>query len=66
MDKLATFRINNVLYQTEQHLIGTTIEIRYDPDEPSRKVRVFHQGVFLTNAYPVDFDTNAVARRRPL
>lgn len=66
VDKLATFRINNVLYQTEQHLIGMTIEIRYDPDDPSRKVRVFHQGVFIANAYPVDFDTNAVAKRQPL
>jgi len=63
VDKLATFRLNNAIYQTEQHLVGTTVEIRYDPDDPSHKVNVFHQGVFVGPAYPIDYNANAVAKR---
>jgi transposase InsO family protein len=66
VDKLATFRIDSVVYQTQQHLIGTTIDARYDPDEPSRKVNVYHQGVFIEHAYPVDFGANANSKRTPL
>jgi transposase InsO family protein len=66
VDKLATFSVNAILYQTQEHLIGMTIDIRYDPDDPTRKVRVFHQGVFVHNAYPVSFNDNAAAKRRDL
>lgn len=66
VDKLATFHVNKALYQTEQHLVGATIDVRFDPDDPARKVNVFHQGVFVGPAYPIDFNANAVAKRPAL
>jgi transposase InsO family protein len=66
VDRLATFRVDHAIYQTEQHLAGMTIDIRYDPDDPSRKVNVFHQGTFVGPAYPIDFNANAISKRPAL
>jgi putative transposase len=61
-----TFHVNNILYQAEEHLIGKTISILYDLDDPSRKVKVYDGDLFVHAAYPVDFNANAVAKRKEI
>jgi transposase InsO family protein len=64
--KDGTFRINNILYETQEHLIGRSVTIHYDRDEPTHKVKVFDGDVFAHEALPIDFLANAKAKRRPL
>jgi len=64
--KDGTFRVNNLLYQTEEHLIGMSINILFDLDDPTRKVKVFHGDLFVHAVFPIDFNANAVAKRRDL
>jgi len=66
VDKNATFNLDKLLYQTEEQLIGSTVSLRYDRHEPSRAVKVYHEGRFVHTSYPVDFGANAHAKRRPL
>ncbi len=62
----ATFRINNVLYETEEHLIGKKICVLYDKDDPLRIVKVYDGKVFVHSAKPIDFLSNAHAKRNAL
>jgi len=64
--KDGTFRVNNLLYQTEEHLIGKRIEILFDVDDPTRKVKVYHADTFVHATYPIDFNANAVAKRKEI
>jgi transposase InsO family protein len=64
--KDGTFRVNNVLYETEEHLIGRRIEVLYDRDDASRKVKVFDGPLLVHTAHPVDFLGNAHAKRKDL
>jgi putative transposase len=64
--KDGTFRINNILYETQEHFIGRTVTIRYDRDDPAHKVKVFDGDVFAHVALPIDFIANAKAKRKPL
>jgi putative transposase len=64
--KDGTFRINNVLYETQEHLIGRKITVRYDRDDPTLKVKVFDGDTFVHEAFPIDFNDNARMKRKPL
>jgi transposase InsO family protein len=64
--KDGTFRINNVLYETQEHLIGRKITLRHDRDDPARKVKVYDGDSFVHVAFPIDFNDNARMKRKPL
>lgn len=64
--KDATFRINNVLYEAEEHLIGCKITVLYDKDDPSKKVKVFDGSIFVHCATPIDYILNASVRRKEI
>jgi putative transposase len=61
-----TFRINNVLYETEEHLVGRKISVLYDKDDPLKTVKVYDGKVFVHSAKPIDFLSNANAKRKEL
>lgn len=63
--KDGTFRVNNILYETQEHLIGRTVTVLYDRDEPARRVKVFDGDTFVHEALPIDFIANAQAKRKP-
>ncbi len=62
--KDGTFRVNSILYEAQEHLIGRAITVAYDKDEPSKKVKVFDGPVFVHTATPIDFLANAKAKRK--
>jgi len=62
----ATFRINNILYETEEHLIGKKISVLYDKDDPLKIVKVYDSGIFVHSAKPIDFLSNANVKRNEL
>lgn len=64
--KDGTFRINNILYETEEHLIGRKIDVLYDKDDPLKKVKVFDGPVLVHTAKPIDFIANSQAKRKEL
>lgn len=64
--KDATFRINNTLYETEEHLIGKKITVQYDRDDITQTVKVFLGPIYIHTATPIDFTGNAQAKRKPL
>jgi transposase InsO family protein len=59
-----TFRVNNVLYEAEEHLIGRRIDVLYDRDDPARKVKVFDGPLLVHTATPVDFLGNSSLKRK--
>jgi transposase InsO family protein len=61
-----TFRVNNILYETEEQFIGRRVDVLYDRDDPSRKVKVYDGAVLVHTARPVDFLGNASAKRKDL
>lgn len=63
--KDGTFRINNILYEAQEHLIGRKIGVLYDKDEPSKKVKVYDNNAFVHIALPIDFLANAKSKRKP-
>lgn len=64
--KDGTFHVNTLLYQTEEHLIGKLINILFDIDDPTRKVKVYYADALVHSAYPIDFNANAVAKRKEI
>jgi putative transposase len=66
VSKDATFRVNNILYEAEEQLIGRKITVLYDKDDPAKKVKVFDGAVFVHSAIPIDYISNAHARRREI
>jgi putative transposase len=64
--KDATFRINNALYETEEHLIGRKINVLFDKDDPLNKVKVFDGPLFIHTVKPIDYIANSQARRREI
>jgi transposase InsO family protein len=61
-----TFRINNRLYETEEHLIGRKIYILYDKDDPTHAVKIFDGPCYVHTAMPLDYFGNAQSKRKPL
>lgn len=66
VSKDATFRVNNILYEAEEQLIGRKITVMYDKDDPAKKVKVFDGTVFVHSATPIDYFSNAHARRKEI
>jgi len=64
--KDATFRVNNILYEAEEQLIGRKITVLYDKDCPRKKVMVYDGPVFIHDAEPIDYISNSQARRKEL
>jgi len=66
VSKDATFRINNALYETEEHLIGRKINVLFDKDDPLHKVKVFDGPLFVHTVKPIDYIANSQVRRREI
>ncbi len=64
--KDGTFRVNNILYETQEHLIGRRIDVLYDRDDQTRKVKVFDGSILIHTAMPIDFLSNAYSKRKDL
>jgi putative transposase len=64
--KDATFRINNALYETEEHLIGRKVNVLFDKDDPLKKVKVFDGPIFIHIVKPIDYIANSQVRRREI
>jgi len=64
--KDGTFRVNNILYEAEEHLIGSKINVLYDKDDPLKQVKVYDGAVFVHSAKPIDYLSNAYAKRKEI
>lgn len=64
--KDGTFRVNTILYETQEQLIGKKITVQYDRDDPVQTVKVFLGPIYIHTATPIDFTGNARAKRKPL
>ena len=64
--KDGTFRINNILYEAQEHLIGRTIQVLYDKDDLAHSVKVFDGNSFVHQVAPIDYIANAHSKRKPL
>ncbi len=63
----ATLQLENVLYETDYSLVGSTVEVRYEPEwigTPHQPLLLFQQDVQVGEAHLVDVYDNA-QRRRP-
>ena len=59
-----TVSLNGTLFEVDAALIGATITLRFDPAAPpSRGVELWHQGVFVARATPLDAYANCFVRR---
>lgn len=58
VNKDGTFRVNNVLYEAPEHLIGRTIDVFFDSDSMDR-ISIAYQGKSEGQCKPVDFLANA-------
>lgn len=61
--KDGTFRVNNVLYEAPEHLIGCKIDVFFDSDTMDR-IAIAFQGKSEGHCKPVDFLANARIRRQ--
>lgn len=57
-----TFRLQNRLYEAPVHLMGRTLEVRFDPLDPA-EVDLYLEGELQGQARPVDPVTNASSSR---
>ena len=64
--KDGTFRINNILYETEEHLIGRKINVLYDKDDLLKRVKVFDGPLFVHTVKPIDYIANSEAKRKKI
>lgn len=63
----ATLSISNILYETDQALAGSRLEVRYDPEwlkNPSRPVFLYRDGKMVGEARQVNFHDNARVKRK--
>lgn len=62
----ATLQVDNVIYETDYSLVGSTVEIRYEPEwigQPHRKLPLYVDGVHVSDASYVQLHDNALKRR---
>ncbi len=62
----ATIQIDKILYETQQHLKGLTVEVRYEPEWISKSnnpLLLYIDGKKVGTAYRVDFNANAKVAR---
>lgn len=63
----ATLSVDTILYETEQGLANSRVEVRYDPEwlsNPSRPLLLFKDGSKVSEARQVNFHDNAHVKRR--
>jgi hypothetical protein len=63
----ATFSLENILYETEQRLANTRVEVRYEPEwleNPARPVFLYQDGLKIGEARQVNFFANAQLKRK--
>jgi len=58
-----TVSLNGRLYEVDATLVGTTVTLRFDPDQPQRPIRVLLDGKSFPDAHPVDAYANCFVRR---
>lgn len=63
--KDATFRMNNILYEAPEHLIGCKIEVFFDLDQ-AEKVAIAYNGKSEGYCKPVNFLDNARIKRKTI
>jgi len=61
-----TFRINNILYEAQEHLIGKKINVLFDIDDPTHTVKVYDGMCLVHTATPVDYFGNAGMKRKDI
>jgi putative transposase len=62
--KDATIRWNGRLLEVRPELVHKTVELRYDPSQPSARPRVFVDGRFVCDTVELNRYRNATRRRR--
>lgn len=63
----ATIQIDNILYETEPHLSGKRVEVRYDPEwigNASQRLPIFTDGKKIGDTWMVRYHDNARAKRK--
>jgi hypothetical protein len=64
--KDGTVRFAGELLEVRSELVGHSVELRFDPSDPSARPRVFRDGRFFCDTVPLDRHRNATrARHRP-
>ncbi len=63
--KDATFRINNIIYEAQEHLVGRKVGVLFDKDDPTQMVKVYDNECFVHRAFPVDYIANSKSKRNP-
>ncbi|KHO60928.1 integrase [Thermoanaerobacter sp. YS13] len=61
VNKDATLKVENILYETEEKFKGMRLEVRYDPQwlKDNTPLLLFHEGKKVGEAYKVNFHDNA-------
>ena len=61
VNKDATLKVENILYETEEKFKGMRLEVRYDPQwlKDNTPLLLFHEGKKVGEAYKVNFHENA-------
>jgi hypothetical protein len=63
----ATLSLETILYETDQHLANSRVEVRYDPEwllNPIRPILIYHEGKKVGEARQVNFHDNAHVKRK--
>lgn len=59
-----TVSLSGTLFEVDAALVNQTVMLRYDPSAPtSRGIEVWHEGVFVHRALPLDAYANCFVRR---
>ncbi len=64
----ATLQINNVIYETDYSLVGSSVEVRYEPEwigKPQHKLPLYVDDIHVGDASFIQLHDNAVKRRPP-
>jgi hypothetical protein len=62
--KDATFKLNNMLYETQEQYIGKKITVFFDRDDQRQMVKVYDGPCFIHTATPIDYFANAKYKRK--
>ena len=58
-----TVSLDGMHYEVEATLVGTTVVLRYDPQEQKRRVQIWHNAQRKADAKPVDVHANCFTKR---
>lgn len=63
----ATLSLETILYETDQHLANSRVEVRYDPEwllNSNKSILLYHEGKKVGEARQVNFHDNAHVKRK--